>query len=71
MKNNDLNFKAFELSKSSLMKSIQELQPDSKANQVVEALDMAKSIYEKHGEWTDSIATHLSLIHISEPTRPY
>ncbi|MEY1639977.1 RelA/SpoT family protein [Tenuifilum osseticum] len=59
MKNNDLNFKAFELSKSSLLKSIQELQPDSKANQVVEALDMAKSIYEKHGEWTDSIATHL------------
>lgn len=41
------------------MKSLREFQPDSKANQVVEALDMAKSIYEKQGEWTDSIATHL------------
>ncbi len=59
MENKELTFKAFEASKASLTKSLEELQPPSNANQVHDALELVKSIYEKHDEWNDSTATHL------------
>lgn len=59
MDDKDLKFKAFEGAKALLFKSLHDLQPTSKAEHVVEALDLVKSIYEKHGEWNDSNATHL------------
>lgn len=54
-----MTFKAFEASKTSLLKSLEELQPSSRASQVHDALELVKSIYEKHDEWNDSTATHL------------
>lgn len=54
-----MNFRVFEGAKASLMKSLHDLQPDSKTNLVAEALDLVKTIYEKHNEWTDPNATHL------------
>lgn len=59
MENKELTFKAFEASKTSLLKSLEELQPSSRASQVHDALELVKSIYEKHDEWNDSTATHL------------
>ncbi len=59
MENNDLKLKAFEAAKSSLMNSLHQLQPVNKATQVVEALKMVEELYEQHGEWNDTNATHL------------
>ncbi|HDP76064.1 MAG TPA: bifunctional (p)ppGpp synthetase/guanosine-3',5'-bis(diphosphate) 3'-pyrophosphohydrolase [Bacteroidales bacterium] len=59
MEDKKLNFKAFEETKTLLLKSLQGQQPANKAEHVVEALDLAKSIYEKHGEWNEANATHL------------